>query len=237
MIRFWMHLQDLPTESIAKQCLSISNTLALHDNPSFMTSINKIIETFQDISDTNPLLVENSQKPMNYFLNRIIKKMKSESKVHQMKLVQLNIKLNFYSKFTNDTRSSSNCYDVIKNMKHRRTLAKFRTGNHCLRIETGRHAKPKIPRDLRHCECCLSNDVEDEIHFFFDCVSYSDLRNSLFKEISKHCKSFLNLQDTDRINFFFNNVDPFICKQLGHFIYEASERRNTLLARTVIPLF
>ena len=202
-----------------------------------MTSINKIIETFQDISDTNPLLVENSQKPMNYFLNRIIKKMKSESKVHQMKLVQLNIKLNFYSKFTNDTRSSSNCYDVIKNMKHRRTLAKFRTGNHCLRIETGRHAKPKIPRDLRHCECCLSNDVEDEIHFFFDCVSYSDLRNSLFKEISKHCKSFLNLQDTDRINFFFNNVDPFICKQLGHFIYEASERRNTLLARTVIPLF
>ena len=237
MLRFWMHLQDLPTESIAKQCLSISNTLALHDNPSFMTSINKIIETFQDISDTNPLLVENSQKPMNYFLNRIIKKMKSESKVHQMKLVQLNIKLNFYSKFTNDTRSSSNCYDVIKNMKHRRTLAKFRTGNHCLRIETGRHAKPKIPRDLRHCECCLSNDVEDEIHFFFDCVSYSDLRNSLFKEISKHCKSFLNLQDTDRINFFFNNVDPFICKQLGHFIYEASERRNTLLARTVIPLF
>ena len=121
MLRFWMHLQDLPTESIAKQCLSISNTLALHDNPSFMTSINKIIETFQDISDTNPLLVENSQKPMNYFLNRIIKKMKPESKVHQMKLVQLNIKLNFYSKFTNDTRSSSNCYDVIKNMKQTNT--------------------------------------------------------------------------------------------------------------------
>ena len=36
-------------------------------------------------------------------------------------------------------------------------------------------------------------------------------------------KAFLNLQNTDRINFYFNKFDPFICKQLGHFIYETSD--------------
>ena len=35
------------------------------------------------------------------------------------------------------------------------------------------------------------------------------------------------------ISFLFINFDPFICKQVGHFIFETSGRRNLLLAHTV----
>ena len=155
-----------------------------------------------------------------------------DSIAHQMKLIKMNTKLNFYSKFINNT-NSSDCYDLVKNMRHRRILAKFRVGNHNLQIENGRHTKPLTPRELRSCECCHSKNVEDECHFFFDCVSYADLRNNLFYDIRKYCKSFKNLSDEDLIAFFFNSVDPVICKKMSHFINEASLRRDDLLIRNL----
>ena len=82
-----------------------------------------------------------------------------------MKLIKMNTKLNLYSKFINNN-NSSDCYDLVKNMRHRRILAKFRVGNHNLQIEKGRHTKPLTPRELRSCECCHSKNVEDECHFF-----------------------------------------------------------------------
>ena len=108
---------------------------------------------------------------------------------------------NFYSKFINNT-NISDCYDLVKNMRHSRILAKFRVGNHNLQIEKGRHTKPLTPRELRSGECCHSKNVEDECHFFFDCVSCADLRNNLFYDIRKYCESFKNLSDEDLISFF-----------------------------------
>ena len=35
------------------------------------------------------------------------------------------------------------------------------------------------------------------------------------------------LNDTDKIIFLFNNVDSFICKKLGYYIYEALRIRET----------
>lgn len=34
----------------------------------------------------------------------------------------------------------------------------------------------------------------------------------------------------------FNNVDPFLCKQVAHFISEALEKRNLLLAHIAYSL-
>ena len=41
--------------------------------------------------------------------------------------------------------------------------ARFRISSHNLRIETGRHEKPKIPSEDRTCLKCNLNEVEDEI--------------------------------------------------------------------------
>ena len=39
--------------------------------------------------------------------------------------------------------------------------------------------------------------------------------------------SFDLLNGTDKTIFLFNNVDSFICKKLGYFIYEALHMRET----------
>ena len=50
-----------------------------------------------------------------------------------------------------------------------RAVAKLRSGNHNLRIESGRHCVPKLPEYLRICQHCRSNQIENENHFLFHC--------------------------------------------------------------------
>ena len=49
-----------------------------------------------------------------------------------------------------------------------------------LKIETGRFTIPKTPEDLRICDHCNQNSVENELHILFQCDQYNDLRKTLF---------------------------------------------------------
>ena len=197
-----------------------------------MNSINTLLIKYNHTTSTSFSITNKTPNSLKQYVSTLSSNIEKDSIAHQMKLIKMNTKLNFYSKFINNT-NSSDCYDLVKNMRHRRILAKFRVGNHNLQIEKGRHTKPLTPRELRSCECCHSKNVEDECHLFFDCVSYADLRNNLFYDIRKYCESFKNLSDEDLIAFFFNSVDPVICKKMSHFIYEASLRRDDLLIRNL----
>ena len=82
--------------------------------------------------------------------------------------------MNFYSTFKNDV-SRSEYLDLIKNEKHHQAVAKLQSSNHRLRIETDRNHIPKIPENLRICQLCSSNKVENEIHFPFECRIYKTI--------------------------------------------------------------
>ena len=60
-----------------------------------------------------------------------------------------------------------------------RFASKFRTGNHYLKIETGRLRIPKTPEDLRFYDHCNQNSVENELHTLFHCDQDNDLRKTL----------------------------------------------------------
>ena len=49
IIKFWIHLESLPENSIAKQCLMISYQLANEAKTSFMLTVNEIIHNYKDI--------------------------------------------------------------------------------------------------------------------------------------------------------------------------------------------
>ena len=62
----------------------------------------------------------------------------------------------------------------------RQLLTKFRVSDHPLAIETGRYKN--IPRENRLCTIC--NKIDDESHFFIECVQNKTLRDHLFSKIS-----------------------------------------------------
>ena len=88
-------------------------------------------------------------------------------------------KLQTYKKYKNSLTTKPY---VTMNMRrdHRRILAKFRSCNIPLAVETGRYTKPKTPLAVRLCKFCDSAVVEDEIHFLIDCEFYSDIKYNYF---------------------------------------------------------
>ena len=99
--------------------------------------------------------------------------------------------------------------------------------NHDLRVETGRHCVPNVPENLRICQNCSSSEVESEIHFLFYCNSYKCIRKTFINDIIlKSDPDFNTLSERDKILFLFNNIDPFICKKLGYFIFQAFQKRE-----------
>ena len=55
--------------------------------------------------------------------------------------------------------------------------------SHNLKIETGRHTKPKTPRNDRLCILCSLNAVEDELHALLICTAYAKERQPLLNHI------------------------------------------------------
>ena len=53
---------------------------------------------------------------------------------------------------SNSFNNASVQMDLIKNLQHRQSVAKLRSGNHVLRIETCRHCVSKIPENARICQ-------------------------------------------------------------------------------------
>ena len=118
-----------------------------------------------------------------------------------------NNKLQFYSSFKM-TRDASVQIDLIKTLQHRQSVAKWRSGNHDLRIETGRHCFPKIPESVRICQHCSSNNIENELHIIFDCRSlHSHAREKLFaSDITFEYPIFTNLNTTYELKHCFSSL-------------------------------
>ena len=51
-------------------------------------------------------------------------------------------------------------------------------------IEHGRYQIDHLPRENRLCLLCNSNQVEDEIHFLFQCNKYSVQRQAFINQIN-----------------------------------------------------
>ena len=111
--------------------------------------------------------------------------------------------------------------------KFRRALGKFRTSNHRLRIETGRHCSPIIIREDRLCKYCLHGVVENKVHFLFECPYYRFERMPLIEQwINIFGPQFMYLPVGDRLVTLLNSDNLEILSQLAKFVNLASDRIN-----------
>ena len=93
-----------------------------------------------------------------------------------------------------------------KNFKNRQLIAKFRTSDHCLQIETGRYIN--IPHQQRLCTTC--NILEDEYNFFLNYHLNQQPRNLLISTIENKCPSFTNMSPMNRLDYILNPTSDLL---------------------------
>ena len=113
-------------------------------------------------------------------------------------MIRTNKKLEFYSIFKNETNYSEFINHIL-NPEHRRVASNFRIRNHNVKIETGRFTIPKTPEDVRICDHCNLNSVDNELHILFHCHLYDDLRKNLFIKINDRNTLFINYNIQDKV--------------------------------------
>ena len=86
------------------------------------------------------------------------------------------------------------------------------TFNHALMIETGRHNK--IPKEMRFCPFCLTL-VETEIHFLFQCSTYSIMRDIFHKSISENKPEFPWYTFDEKLEYIMTNIDKNVAKHIN----------------------
>ena len=89
-------------------------------------------------------------------------------------------KLRTYRLFKKDCRPEPYLKQIISRNK-RRNLSRLRCGVLPLHIETGRFHRPPTPLNDRTCPFCT--EIENEIHFIFNCYFYEDLRYNLTNQL------------------------------------------------------
>ena len=58
------------------------------------------------------------------------------------------------------------------------------------------------------------------------CYVYQDIRKKSSDDVSLKYPNFNTLNNSDKVLFLFTNIDPFICKKLGYFTFEAFQKRK-----------
>ena len=85
-------------------------------------------------------------------------------------------------------------YLQIKHFGNKIVITKLRTSNHNLAIEAGRWTN--IERVNRLCKQCTQHNIEDEIHFLFQCTKYRAERQKTFEIIKTKTNIDLSINET-----------------------------------------
>ena len=78
-------------------------------------------------------------------------------------------------------------------------------------IETGRHNK--LPKEMRFCPFWPTL-VETEIHFLFQCSTYSIIRDIFHKTITENKPEFLWYTVDEKLEYIMTNIDENVAKYI-----------------------
>ena len=131
------------------------------------------------------------------------------------------------------------CYEQYLNHINfhnlRRILTKLRLSDHNLTIEQGRKAKMKLPLERRTCKLCYNehlSQIEDEIHFLFDCQwrKYIALRENLIAEITSQVPQFYKLNNIQKFVCTMSSEDQIIVRKFSLFVTQMNKERDTAMS-------
>ena len=127
-----------------------------------------------------------------------------------------------------DTLSIEKYLTLVRNIKHRVSLSRFRLSNHKLMIEVGRHNKPKkLEEHQRVCPLCPHACIENEIHFLTSCKAYETLRKSLYDQCAEMKTNFTFYTDEQKFKFIMSC--EYLSVQVAKFVHNAMNVRSEII--------
>ena len=94
----------------------------------------------------------------------------------------------------------------------------------------GKNVTIHLPRENRLCRLCNSNQVDDEIHFFFQCNKYSVQRQAFIDQINRIILDFDKKSSPESIKLIMNSKEHHVNKLVMKFISSCMKIRDSLLA-------
>ena len=88
----------------------------------------------------------------------------------------------------------------------------------------------QIPRENRLCLSCRSSEIEDEIHFLFNCLKYSIPRDEFYSKVLFCAHNVKQLPPIEAIKELINFSYYFVNLQLMKFVLSCSDLRRKLLS-------
>jgi hypothetical protein len=125
----------------------------------------------------------------------------------------------------------------VKEIAHRRLIARLRMGVAPLRIELGRYetstdsngrSSVGIPVERRLCQCCKCRVVEDEAHFVTECSAYARERKQLWAACDQ-CPVIADARargEEPRVLLALIMREAKVASSLGYFLAKAFRIRN-----------
>ena len=100
ILKFWIHLQNLPDDDIAKQCLQLSKDMAEKNQPDISQKIKTLCDEY---SSRSMILNENNGNTFGTFISRVAQNLSKALINHQLLILASNRRLNFYTTSKTDT--------------------------------------------------------------------------------------------------------------------------------------
>ena len=95
-------------------------------------------------------------------------------------------KKNRINKTFKDENYTSDYLYQLRHYDERQNFDKFQISNHKLMVKHGRCQIGHLPRENSGlCPLCKSNQVEDKIHFFFQCNKYSVQKQAFINQTNR----------------------------------------------------
>ncbi len=222
VIKFLHRIVNMPQTSPARWMYN--DLFSLH-NCGFKTWVTKALDIFQDIESSLSLTFEKFVELDCRKMKTTIKKLLLD-KYHTLWLNSIsnqdeNPKLRSYKLFK--TEFCFEPYLNLVNPKLRNAISRFRVRAHHLAIETGCHAKPKIPVGERLCVSC--SVVEDELHHLIECKKLDSLRAPLFALAAQHIEPFVAMHPSEKFIQKFILLQSNVIKihaAIGTFLIQAN---------------
>ena len=220
--KYWLELLSMPDHRYPKRCYLLLKQHDMNGRKNWVSQVREMLLKFDSIDFWNLQENYDSSKHDNVvciFENRITDYFKKNWVVN----LQNSSKLAIYASF----KGSFSRENYIVNLKPRKLLmylARFRTSNHNLEIEIGRHRDKLLSERLcKFCEKMGDIVIEDELHFLLSCEMYSELRKTLLPCIAQHKVNF------DLFIELMSTTDVHIVRQLAVFVYEGFVLRKKRL--------